>query len=101
MPLTEEQKEKYRVNAQKRYKERKMSGLWSYCDNPREGEHIRCAIHREIAADYCAGRRDIFKLKGLCGSCGRNKPESGLVNCRECLEKSKLNHRNRYQRRSQ
>lgn len=89
MPVTEKQREASRKRLQERYEK----GLCAYCDNPREGTHIRCTIHREITADYCAGRRDIWKVRGLCGSCGKNKPAEGRVSCQSCLDKSKELHR--------
>ena len=84
MPISERQKEKQR----KRYEERKASGLCMYCSYPAEKGHIRCSIHREIVADYVAGRRDIWKVKDLCGRCGKMPSKDGAI-CESCKEKRK------------
>ena len=67
------------------YDQRKRDGLCQYCPNPRDGEKIRCKVCTEIVADYTAGRRDIWKLKGLCNVCGKNPAsKGGYVSCADC-----------------
>lgn len=86
---------------QRRYNERKAKGLCQFCDNPvEEGKVVRCEIHREITADYCAGRRDIWKLKGLCSKCGKNQPEKGKFTCKDCLAKSREYHKSRKEKQN-
>lgn len=76
-----------------RYEDRKAKGLCQWCDSDAELGRIRCAVHRQITADYNAGRRDIRLLNGLCGNCGKNKV-SKFTSCRDCRhKKSKILNR--------
>lgn len=86
--------EKQKQNARNQYRRRVAAGICIHCRNPAEKPHIRCAVCKEITADYCAGRRDIWKLKGLCANCGKNPPRAGRVTCQTCADKSKGNRKN-------
>lgn len=95
MKTTERQRQK----AREQYRKRVAAGLCIHCPNQAEKGHVRCEICKEITADYCAGRRDILKLKGLCANCGKSAPVEGKVVCAGCVEKQRINNKRRYDKR--
>jgi predicted amidophosphoribosyltransferase len=69
------------------YENRKAAGLCTRCKNKALPGKVRCQTCTEITADYVAGRRDIWKLKGLCSNCGKRPPAARRKECSECLRR--------------
>jgi hypothetical protein len=70
------------------YAKRKAAGLCVRCGNTAKPGRTRCEVCTEITADYVAGRRSLFIVKGLCDRCGRRPPRKNSLTCMECALKN-------------